>query len=301
MAPSAVAIMVVLCALWGAQQVAIKLAHQGGLPAIAMGAMRSGGAALLLCLWIMWRQGGGALRRMLRPLVLGPGLVVGLLFGVEFLALFPGVILTTAARGVLFLYTAPFFTALFAHVFLPQERLRPRQAMGLAIAFAGVALAFADGLGDPGGSIAGDLLCALAGMLWGATTVFLKASPVMRAEPAECMLLYQLAVSAALIGTAAAVAGPEWQAAAVSGLAWLCLLYQTAIVTFASYLVWFWLVKRNRAASLSGLTFLAPLFGIAGGALVLGERASPALLAGLVAVAVGLRFLLAQPRRTVAV
>ena len=294
LSPSAVAIMVLLCALWGFQQVAIKVGHQGGMPSVMMAAMRSAGAGLLLCGWIVWRHGAIALVAMLRPRVLGPGLVIGVLFGVEFLALFPGVALTTAARGVLFLYTAPFFTALFAHFFLPQERLRPRQIVGLVIAFSGVALAFADGLGNAGGSLLGDAMCATAGVLWGATTVFIKANPTMRSERPECMLLYQLAVSAVVIGTAAWLLGDIAGPAGFSEIAWESLFYQTVIVTFASYLAWFQLVSRNQAAALSGLTFLAPLFGIAAGHVILGEPASPALLVGLVAVAVGMRGLLGR-------
>ncbi len=294
LSPSAVAIMVLLCALWGFQQVAIKVGHQGGMPSVMMAAMRSAGAGLLLCGWIVWRHGAIALVAMLRPRVLGPGLVIGVLFGVEFLALFPGVALTTAARGVLFLYTAPFFTALFAHFFLPQERLRPRQIVGLVIAFSGVALAFADGLGNAGGSLLGDAMCATAGVLWGATTVFIKANPTMRSERPECMLLYQLAVSAVVIGTAAWLLGDIAGPAGFSEIAWVSLFYQTVIVTFASYLAWFQLVSRNQAAALSGLTFLAPLFGIAAGHVILGEPASPALLVGLVAVAVGMRGLLGR-------
>lgn len=294
-APSAVAIMVVLCALWGLQQVAVKLAIQGGMPVLPMAALRSGGAVGLLCLWILGRQGWAAFARMLRPRVLGPGLVIGLLFSGEFLFLFPGLALTTAARGVLFLYTAPFFTALLSHVFLPRERLRPRQAVGLAIAFSGVAVAFADGLADPGGSVLGYGMCAMAAVMWGATTVFIKASPVMRAEPPECMLLHQVAVSGVVIGGVSVLFGEAWPEGGVSGLAWLCLLYQTAIVTFASYLTWFWLIRHNQTATLSGLTFLTPLFGIAAGAVVLGEHTGPALFAGVVAVAVGLRALLSRP------
>lgn len=289
--------MVLLCALWGFQQVAIKVGHQGGMPSVMMSAMRSAGAAMLLCGWIVWRHGWGVLAAMLRPRVLGPGLVIGVLFGLEFLALFPGVALTTAARAVLFLYTAPFFTALFAHVFLPQERLRSRQMVGLVVAFSGVALAFADGLGAPGGSLLGDALCAAAGVLWGATTVFIKANPTMRGERPECMLLYQLAVSAVVIGVAAVLLGDVAAPSGFSGLAWASLFYQTVIVTFASYLAWFQLVSRNQAAALSGLTFLAPLFGIAAGHVILGEPASPALLLGLVAVAVGMRGLLGRARQ----
>src|ERR1019366_6396806 len=111
----------------------------------------------------------------------------------------PGLHLTTASRGVVFLYTAPFFTALGAHLFIPAERMSLRQAAGLVIAFAGVAAAFVDSLGGAGGSVAGDLLCLAAGALWGATTVVVKANPVLSHTTSSKVLLMQLAGSVPIL------------------------------------------------------------------------------------------------------
>ena len=61
------------------------------------------------------------------------------------------------------------------------------------------------------------------------------------------------------------------------------------IIAFASYLTWFWLIQNYPAGRIAGFTFLVPLFGILAGWALLGEHASPALLLGLVAIAVGLR------------
>jgi drug/metabolite transporter (DMT)-like permease len=74
-------------------------------------------------------------------------------------------------------------------------------------------------------------------------------------------------------------------------LAWACLFYQTAIVAFASYLAWFWLLQIYPATRLSGFTFLTPLFGILAGGLLLGETLSAGLLAGLVAIGAGLQLI----------
>ncbi len=291
--PLAVATVVLCCALWGIQQVAVKVAVAQGLPPMFQAAARSLVAAALLAIWTALRSGRRGLAAMLAVDRATPAcLVIAALFAGEFLSLFPGLKLTTASRGVIFLYTAPFFTALGAHFLLPAERLGRRQALGLAIAFAGVAAAFADGLGAPGGSMAGDALCLAAGALWGATTVLMKASPALARLGASRVLFVQLAYSAPILIAAAAVSG-EWHVGQATALAWSAWFYQTFVVAFASYLAWVWLIQRHAASRIAGFTFLTPLFGILAGVLLLGEPFSPWVLVGVVAIAVGLRLLTA--------
>jgi drug/metabolite transporter (DMT)-like permease len=288
----AVGTVTLLCALWGVQQVVVKFTVVAGIGPLLQAGLRSLLAAALVALYIRLRQGRAAARALVRlDAATAPGLLVATLFGVEFIALYPGVQMTTASRAVIFLYTAPFFTALGAHLFLPGERLRPVHALGLLVAFAGVGIAFADGLAGGGGDIVGDLLCLAAGALWGATTVFVKASPGLMRSPSSKVLFYQLAGSAPLLLGAAWAAGERLDPAGVAWIGWAGLFYQTVIVAFLSYLAWFWLVQAYPAGRLAGFTFLAPLFGILAGALALGEPVGPALLAGLAAIALGLRLL----------
>jgi drug/metabolite transporter (DMT)-like permease len=289
---TAILVLVLLCALWGVQQAAVKIAVAGGLPPLLQAAMRSTVAAACVFAWVAGRDGIATARAMLRAdRVLLPGIAIATLFGLEFLALFPGLRLTTASRGVVFLYTAPFFTALGAHLFLPDEKLRPIQAFGLLVAFAGVATTFADGLLRGGGSLLGDSLCGVAAVLWGATTVVVKASPALSTERPARVLFLQLFGSAPLLIAAAAVSGELWRWPDATGVAWLGLFYQTVIVAFASYLAWFWLVLAYPAARIAAFTFLTPLFGILAGTVLLGEHAGLSVAVGLVAIAVGLRLL----------
>ena len=51
------------------------------------------------------------------------GVANGIIFGIEFVLIYQGLLLTSASRAVVFLYTAPFFVALGSYVFLG-ERLR---------------------------------------------------------------------------------------------------------------------------------------------------------------------------------
>ncbi len=284
----AIAIVTLLCALWGVQQAAVKVAASQGLPPLFQAAMRSIGAAVLLLGWIALTGGARAARDLLRrDAVTGPGLVIAAAFAVEFLALFPGLHLTTASRGVVFLYTAPFFTAIGVHLFVPGERMRPAQAAGLLIAFGGVAIAFAQGLLAGGGNLLGDALCLLGGLAWGGTTVYVKATPRLAEARPEKVLFLQLAGSAPILLAVAAAFG-EVRIPQATPLAWACLLYQTAVVAFVSYLVWFRLVLNYPAGRLAGFTFLTPIFGILAGALLLGESMTPALLIGLAAIIAGM-------------
>jgi drug/metabolite transporter (DMT)-like permease len=279
--PSAVTTQVVLCMIWGLGQVATKVGNSGISP-IWQAALRSIGAALLLFGWMAWRRIPPGNRDTLLP-----GTVAGVLFGLEFTFLFVGLVYTTAVRAVLLLYSAPFFVALGAHFFVPGDRLSRNKLVGLAAAFAGLVLAFADRLTLPDAqALLGDLLCLGAAAMWGATTVVIKATTLRRA-PAETTLLYQLAISAPLM-VALSLAFDEPGVFAPTPLVWAALAFQTVVIAWASYLAWFWLVARYRATTLHAFTFLTPLFGVVAGGVLLGEPVGPVLIGSLALIATGI-------------
>ena len=194
--------MVVLCTLWALNQVAIKVAI-AGIPPLLQAGLRSLGAAVLVWMWSalrgvnLFERGGPH----------GLGLVVGVLFSVEFLFLYWGLAFTTASRSVLLLYTSPFIVALGAHLFIPGERLRPVQVLGLALAFFGVALVFGDALRLPTRrELIGDVMVFAAAALWGATTVVIKATRLATIHPNKT-LFYQIAISGVLLTLASPLFG----------------------------------------------------------------------------------------------
>lgn len=279
---AASATLVLLCLLWGLQQVAIKAAMTGFSP-VLQGGLRSLGALALLWAWAALR----GMRLFERDGTLGLGLLAGLLFAGEFLLVYAGLSYTTVSRSILFLYTAPFLVSVGAHLLLPGERMRGVQAAGLACAFVGVAVAFADGLRLPTNrEMIGDLMVLAAAVLWAATTLVIKGSKLVRASSTK-VLFYQLAVSGAVMPLASLLMG-EAGVTAPGPLALACLAFQIVVVAFASYLAWFWLVARYPAARLSAFTFLTPLFGVLSGALLLGERVSASLAAAMLLVCAGI-------------
>ncbi|HLS56059.1 MAG TPA: DMT family transporter [Zeimonas sp.] len=280
--PQAIAIQLLLCMIWGLGQVATKVGNAGISP-IWQAALRSIGATLLLTAWIVWRR----IPLGDRSQTLVPGVVAGVLFGLEFVFLFVGLVYTTAVRAVLMLYSAPFFVALGAHFFVPGDRLTRNKLIGLTAAFAGLLLAFGDRVTLPDSrALIGDLLCLGAAFMWGATTIVIKATALRRSPP-EATLLYQLAVSAPLM-VALSYAFGEPGVFAPTALVWAALAFQTVVIAWGSYTAWFWLVSRYRATTLHAFTFLTPLFGVLAGALLLGEPVSPAIFGALALIATGI-------------
>lgn len=282
----AVGLLLGCCLLWGVNQVATKLtlAH---VPPMLQAGLRSLGAALLVAAWA-WHRG----------IALGPGngtlrggLAAGALFAAEFGCVFVGLQHTTASRMVVFLYLAPFLVALGMPLLSASERLRPVQWLGLGAAFAGVAWAFAEGFGagQAGRSTRwGDLLGVAAALMWAGTTLVIRGSRLAQA-PAEQTLFYQLAVSALLLLAAAALGGeamPDWRT--LPARAWWLMGFQTVVVTFASFLLWFWLMRHYPATQLAAFTLFTPLAGLAAGVWLLGEPLTPRLLLACAAVAVGI-------------
>jgi drug/metabolite transporter (DMT)-like permease len=281
----AVALVLVCCVLWGLNQVAAKLAL-ADVPPLTQAALRSGGAALLVLAWA--RARGIVLFDSDRTL--GGGLLAGSLFAAEFACIFLGLQFTSASRMVVFIYLAPFVVALGMPLVTRGERLSPLQWAGLAAAFAGVAWAFAEGFAPtvdaPPRQWLGDALGIGAALLWGATTLVIRATRLSNAA-AEKTLLYQLVVSALLLGVAAAASGEAWPVR-WSAMALGSLGFQTVIVTFASYLTWFWLVRHYPATRLSAFTLLTPVAGLAAGVVLLGEPLTLRLVVATASVALGL-------------
>lgn len=278
----AAGIVVVLCLSWGFNQVATKLAIHD-IPPLTQAAVRSAVAAFLIAVWCRLR--GVALLR--RDGTLWFGLAAGLLFAVEFILIYQGLVYTTATRAVLFIYLAPFFVVLGARIVLPTDRFGAAQWLGLSLSFAGMLIAF--GVPTPAldpRQLIGDVMMIGAALFWAATTLIIKASPLTRAS-AEKVMLYQLVVSAPVMAAVALVIG-ERITHMPSALALGSLAYQTVWVVSVTFVVWFALIARYSASRLSAFTFLTPLFGVTAGYLVLGEPLTPAFAAAVALVAAGL-------------
>ena len=286
----ALQLMLGLCLIWGSQQVMIKWAAVDIAP-VMQAAFRSGIAALLVGILICWRGDWGQVGSTWRA-----GLLAGALFGLEFMFIAEGLKLTSAAHMSVFLYTAPVFTALGLHFMLPSERLRLLQWLGILLSFAGIATAFAGGLQldqIDARTLLGDAFGVLAGLAWGATTVVVRGSRLSEA-PATLTLFYQLMVGFVGLLLIALVSG-QIGMVSLTPLAMGSVLFQGIVVSFVSYLTWFWLLRKYLASNLAVFSFITPLFGVTFGVLLLGEPLSVNFVLGAVMVLCGVILVSAEP------
>ncbi|MBC7940310.1 MAG: DMT family transporter [Chitinophagaceae bacterium] len=281
--PLAVSLLLACCLFWGFQQILIKTTV-GEVPPLWQAAIRFIAATALLVVWCAWR----GVKLFERDGTLRAGLLAGTLFAAEFTCIYLGLRDTAASRLTVFLYTSPFVVALLLPRIVPSEKLRPVQWVGLTIAFAAVAFAFSEGFtGDSTPSqLRGDALALAAGILWGLTTLVIRGSKMANAS-AEKTLFYQVGVTAVVAPLLSLGLGETWSLQ-YSTYAWVSLALQTVIGAFASYLAWMWMLRHYPATQLSSFTFLAPLFALVLGVVLLDEKLTMQLVLALAAVAVGI-------------
>jgi len=279
----ATTILVACCAFWGLQQILIKTTVTE-VPPLWQASIRMTGAVVLLWLWC--RSRGVPLFE--RDGTLPGGLLAGALFAGEFVCIYIGLQHTSASRLTVFLYTSPFVVALLLPRLVPAEKLRPVQWAGLVIAFIAVAVAFSEGFTGASTSrqLRGDALALAAGVLWGLTTLVIRAS-AMATVSAEKTLFYQVAVTTLIAPLLSLALGEAWSFN-YSAYAWGSIALQTVIGAFASYLAWMWMLRHYPATRMSSFTFLTPVFALVFGVALLKEPLTLQLMLALCGVAAGI-------------
>lgn len=274
----------------GLNQVLIKLVNVGFAPVFQAG-LRSAcalGPVLLFALLMRRRLsvGDGSL---------WPGVLCGIFFAVEFMLLFKALDYTAVSRASVLFYTMPVWVALAAHFLIPGERLTMRRGAGLILAVAGVALALADRPGTVGpDAMLGDLMCLAGAMFWAGIALLARTTALSRSSP-EMQLVYQLAVSAPILLIAAPFFGDLVREVTPEILG--IFAFQVIVVVCIGFLSWFWILRIYPASDMAAFSFLAPVFGVILGWLVLGEPITPAILGALVLVGAGIALVNWKPRR----
>lgn len=283
-------VLILFSASLGLNQALVKLVNEGMAPVFQAG-MRS-----LVALPVVVLFAVVARRRLsIRDGSLLPGLVTGLLFSAEFVMLFQAIEYSTVARVSVLFYTMPIWVAVGAHFLIPEERMTRLRALGLVLAVSGVALALLDSAAATGeNALLGDILALIGASFWAAIALIARTTRMARARP-EMQLLYQLAVSAPLLIAAAFLTGETFRELTNTHI--LIFLFQAVAIVGVGYIVWFWILTIYPASDMTSFSFLAPLFGVISGWLILAEPLTPRILGALVLVGLGIVLVNRKPRR----
>jgi len=261
-------------------QVVIKVSNDGFQPAFQAG-MRSLGAIFLIWAWMRWKTQSVRLPRRLWLV----GAWAGFLFAAEFICLFTALDLTSVARVSILFYSMPVWLGIFAHFLLPGEQLTTARALGLVLSMTGVTWAVLERDPATEGSMLGDVLAIIAALSWAAIALTVRLSRLREETPETQLFVQQLVAAPILIGFGLWVGQPITEP---TTLHWAGIIYQTVIVAFAGFLLWFYLVAKYTASGVASFSFLSPVFAVFMGWGILDERIGIGTWGALIFVSIGL-------------
>ncbi len=271
--------LVLQAAMLGLNQVLIKIVNAGLQPVFQAG-LRSACAIVPILLFALITRK----KLSVTDGTLKMGILCGTIFGIEFLFIFIALDLTSVARVSVLFYTMPVWFTVAAHYLLPDESMTPRRMLGLALAVTGVAIAMLD---RQAGSahLVGDLLALAGSLCWTVIALLVRGTSLKKATP-EMQLLYQLTVSAIILLPASLLFGELIREMTMT-LAWV-FVFQITVVMGIGFLLWFWILSIYPASATTSFSFLAPVFGVFFGWLLLDEQLSYAIVVALLLVCCGI-------------
>ena len=284
-------LLLVFMAVLGLNQVGVKLVNEAMAPLFQV-ALRSLCAAPLIALFMLWN---GKKFDVANGIFL-PGVLCGVFFAAEFALLFHALELTSVIRVSIFFYTMPFWVTVGAHFLIPGERLTLLKTMGLLLALGGVALALNDqSQMETKHALGGDLMSLVAGSMWAAIALTARVTRLSNTSP-ENQLFYQLVVSGLILLPLALMTGDTFRTPSL--FLFTIFAVQVVFVVAIGFTVWFWVLSIYPASDMASYSFLAPVFGVIFGALLLDEAISWSILVALLCVAIGILLVNHKPKPT---
>lgn len=181
--------------------------------------------------------------------------------------------------------TAPLWTVLIAYAAGTDRHVNAWRGLGLAAGFAGTVLIFTPW--ESAGEIAswGGLACLAASLSYGVSYVYMGRFLTPRGIPPIMLSASQLAAATALLALALPFGGltaPTWRADAVASL-----LILGALGTGAAYVLNYRLIGDIGPTAASTVSYLLPVIAVILGALVVDERVTAWMVAGMLLVLAG--------------
>src|SRR5713101_2683887 len=183
---------------------------------------------------------------------------------------------TSVSHAAVIVGVGPIYTLIFAVLF-KLERATWRKALGMAMAFAGIAVLASDnGISTHSQSVLGDAI-TMTGSIGFAMYVVLGKRLAGRYDPltltafshyAGALMVLPVAMYRAVTFGSA----EHWRAIAWTG--WAALFYMAIFSSAVAYVFYFWLLRYLEASQLSAFTYLLPVVATILGILWLGEKGS---------------------------
>lgn len=280
MTAGAIALSLLIYALWGGNNIAIKVAVEA-IPPLAAAGFRFVLALIILISYA--RHRGVCLRLQPGEVRLLAWLVLA--FVLQILTLNVGQKLTSAVRGTVFLAAHPLFIAFFAGLFIPGDSLRGRKLVGLLLAFAGILVTFSEGLLQSRAHLLGDAVIITSAVLLGGRLVLLKL--IVQQIPVPRTLFWQAALGVPIFFALSLLfERGMWQPVQTQHV--VAMGYQGLVIAGFCFLCNAWLLENFRASQVAAYVFTTPLWGVLLCGVLIHDPITPWVLAGTVLVACGI-------------
>lgn len=270
-----------LALLWGGNSVSIKVALNG-VPPLTLAAIRFSLGTFAIFAWARYKHIKLYMHRHERTEIL----TIVPIFVLQIYLLNMGTSLTLASRSTIFIFTYPFFIAIFAHYFIPGDRFNVSKMIGIGLAFSGIIVCFYEGLVDRQNTyIFGDAAVLLSSLLLGARQVYTKML-TQHIHPVR-LLLWQGILSTPIFFFLCVLVESRTSLHFTPKII-LAVLYQGFVVAGFCFILLTVLLQRYMASRLGVFAFASPLFGVALSGSLLGETISFSILIGVLFVAGGI-------------
>jgi drug/metabolite transporter (DMT)-like permease len=175
--------------------------------------------------------------------------------------------------------TVPLFTLVIAHLFLRDEPITARKAMGLLVGFVGILVLMARDLafGEMQVGVLGQAAVLLAAVSYASAAVFARRT--MREVPPLVQAFVPMAFADALVWSVATQGGNPGRLPSLANT-WIALLWLGLLGSCVAYLIYYNLLHSVGATRTAMVTYIFPVVGVALGVLFLHEQADWHLLAG---------------------
>ena len=272
--------------LWGSSFLLIKIASRAFDPfGFALARVGVAAAAMLLASALSGKVWPGS-----RPGLWAKLLALALIGQVvPFLLLGEAATLTTSADMALMMGAQPIFVFLFGRFLGSRDRWTWLAALGLAIGFGGVAIAFWSPGADSGAhSVLGRAFALAAGVSYGTGAIISGAAT--REIGAVRAVTASMTISTLVLTLIGLTFGKPAQVATLFQIPLAPMLAMAALGVFntaLAYYVYFRLVNEEGPTFASLNNYIVPLIGVIGGAVALAESIAPSAWAGLALVLCG--------------
>jgi drug/metabolite transporter (DMT)-like permease len=182
--------------------------------------------------------------------------------------------------------TLPFFVAIFATLFLKEEKLNWFRLFGLIIGFSGILLIFRDSLSLKGDNLFHGMVGIILSAVFSAYASVRVKRDLYSVEPVVISVFQMGLGTLLLLGSGFLFERiTDFKLTYKSVGALLYLSFFGSAFAFMSY---YWLLKRIEVTKLSLIAFITPIVALILGWLVLGESISGYLISGTVLVILGI-------------